>query len=367
VWATNLRCNFYYICTNRKPLFNNNNLNAKQLSLFIASITAVGFALVIGALTRNWAAALLTLIVSLTVIYLFVAYLIENFVYQKVKLIYKFISNTKASKREAFYNKNLLPQQTLEQANEDVMAWAAQHNATIESLEKNEIFRKEFLQNLSHELKTPIFAIQSYVETLLDGAMKNTELNEKFLSRTARNVDRLVALVNDLDVISKLEAGNVQLNKTNFKIQQVAQEVFENLALKAKEKNITYRISKDCEYPIEVNADKEKIEQVLTNFFDNAIKYGKQNGQIIGSFYKVDNEHVLVEISDDGNGIAAEHLARIFERFYRTDAARSRGQGGSGLGLAICKHIIEAHSKSIHVRSKLDVGSTFGFTLHPTN
>ena len=292
-----------------------------------------------------------------------VLYTLQTFIYRKIKLIYKFIYQTKASKKEEFYYKNLLPQKSIDEVREDVENWAGQRKAEIELLQQNEAFRKEFLQNLSHELKTPIFAIQGYVDTLINGAMDNAAVNKKFLQSTSRNIDRLVNLVDDLDAISKLESGEQQLQKDSFIIQELLKEVYETLSIKADEREIKCIIKKGCEQPLSVFADKEKIRQVFINLVDNAIKYGKQLGTIEASFYKVDGARILIEISDDGSGIAEEHLLRIFERFYRTDLARSRKVGGSGLGLSICKHIIEAHGQTIHVRSKIDVGSTFGFTL----
>ena len=292
-----------------------------------------------------------------------IVYTLQTFIYRKIKLIYKFIYQTKASKREEFYYKNILPQKSIDEVRQDVETWAGQRKEEIEVLQQNEAFRKEFLQNLSHELKTPIFAIQGYVDTLINGAMDNPDVNKKFLQSASRNVDRLVNLVDDLDAISKLESGEQLLIKDSFIVQDVLKEVYESLAFKADEKQIKCIIKKGCELPLTVFADKEKIRQVFINLVDNAIKYGKQNGTIEASFYKVDGARVLIEISDDGTGIAEEHVLRIFERFYRTDLARSRKVGGSGLGLSICKHIIEAHEQTIHVRSKIDVGSTFGFTL----
>ena len=304
---------------------------------------------------------------SLLVIFLgsygLILYTLQTFIYRKIKLIYKFIYQTKASKREEFYYKNILPQKSIDEVREDVETWADQRKAEIELLQQNETFRKEFLQNLSHELKTPIFAIQGYVDTLINGAMDNADVNKKFLQSTSRNIDRLVNLVDDLDAISKLESGEQHLQKDSFTIQELVKEVYETLSIKADKREIKCIIKKGCEQPLSVYADKEKVRQVFINLVDNAIKYGKQLGTIEASFYKVDGARILIEISDDGSGIAEEHLLRIFERFYRTDLARSRKVGGSGLGLAICKHIVEAHGQTIHVRSKIDVGSTFGFTL----
>ena len=288
---------------------------------------------------------------------------LEKFIYRKIKLIYKFIHQTKATKKEEVYFKYILPRKSIDEVREDVQKWGEKQNEEIELLKKNEAYRKEFLQNLAHEFKTPIFAIQGYVDTLLNGAMDDVAVRKKFLENAGKNVDRLVNLVNDLDEISKLERGEQLLYKQNFVIQDLIREVFESLSITTQEKGVKTAIKKGCESPIYVFADKEKIRMVLINLVENAGKYGKPSGSIMASIYKTDEKHVLIEISDDGIGIEEEHLMRIFERFYRTDAARSRDKGGSGLGLAICKHIIEAHGQSIHVRSTPDVGTSVGFTL----
>lgn len=311
----------------------------------------------------GWLPALAVFACLFAVGYAIIYFMVQRFVYRKIKLIYKLIYQTKASKKEEFYYKRLLPQKSVDEVREDVEDWAEHHSAEIEVLKRNEAYRKEFLLNLSHELKTPIFAIQGYVDTLLNGALEKPEVNKQFLTNALRNVDRLVNLVQDLDEISKLEMGEQVLYKQNFVIQDLFKEVFDSLSITAIPKQIKCFIKKGCEVPITVYADKEKIRQVLINLVDNAIKYGKQNGNIEASVYRIDGKRVLVEISDDGAGISEDHLPRIFERFYRTDLARSRKVGGSGLGLSICKHIIEAHGETMHVRSKVDVGSTFGFTL----
>ena len=339
------------------------NLSPQQLSALTAIVLAVPIAIGIFIFKPVWWIALISLVVIFIGCFAVISYTLQTFIYRKIKLIYKLIYQTKASKREEFYYKNILPQKGIDEVREDVEKWAEQRKEEIEQLQQNETYRKEFLQNLSHELKTPIFAIQGYVDTLLNGALENPDVNKKFLASTSRNIDRLVNLVDDLDEISKLESGEHQLYRENFVIQDLLKEVYESLAIKAEEKEIICIIKKGCEQPLTVFADKEKIRQVFINLIDNAIKYGKQNGIVESSFYKVDGKRVLIEISDDGAGIAEEHLNRRFERFYRTDLARSRKVGGSGLGLAICKHIIEAHGQVIHVRSKIDVGTTFGFTL----
>jgi two-component system, OmpR family, phosphate regulon sensor histidine kinase PhoR len=344
-------------------MFSAKNLTLQQLSASSASVIALPISAGIYFYTLSWWIALLSLIVIFTGAYGIVFFMLQQFVNRKIKLIYKLIYQTKASKREEFYYKNILPQKSIDEVREDVEEWAKQKKTEIEVLQQNEAYRKEFLQNLSHELKTPIFAIQGYVHTLLGGALNNPEVNKKFLSSTSRNIDRLVNLVDDLDEISRLESGEQLLYKQNFVIQELIKDVFESLTIKADERQLKMVIKKGCELPLTVHADKEKIRQVLINLIDNAIKYGKQNGTIEASAYRIEGKKILFEISDDGIGISEDHIVRIFERFYRTDAARSRKVGGSGLGLSICKHIIEAHGQTIHVRSTVDVGTTFGFTL----
>ena len=344
-------------------MFSQKNLSPQQLSATTAFIISLPFVIGSYFLQPAWWIPLVCFGVIFSASYELILFMVQSFVYRKIKLIYKLIYQTKASKREDFYYKNILPQKSIDEVRKDVENWAHQRKAEIEVLQQNEAYRKEFLQNLSHELKTPIFAIQGYVDTLLNGALDNPEVNKKFLASTGRNIERLVNLVDDLDEISKLEGGELLLDKTNFVIQDLVKEVFESLSIKAEDKQIKMGIKKGCEVALSVFADKEKIRQVLTNLIDNSNKYGKTNGVIEASVYKIDGKKILIEISDDGSGIAEEHLGRIFERFYRTDLARSRKVGGSGLGLAICKHIIEAHQQTIHVRSTIDVGTTFGFTL----
>ncbi len=339
------------------------NFSPKQLSLFTAIV--LGIPVMVGAwlLRPEWELVLISFVIFVAGSYALILAVLQRFIYRKIKLIYKFIYKTKASKKEETYYKFILPQKGIDEVREDVEKWALQRQGEIETLRTNEKYRKEFLQNLAHEIKTPIFAIQSYLETLVDGAHEHPEILKKFLNKANRNVARLVNLTNDLDEISKLESGEIPLQKENFAIQELVKEVYELVHPKAAEKGIKCTFKKGTEFPGSVFADKEKIRQVLINLVDNAVKYGHDNGTIIASMYATDGKRVLIEISDDGAGIAEEHLSRIFERFYRTDMARSRKVGGSGLGLAICKHIIEAHGQTIHVRSKPDVGTTIGFTL----
>jgi two-component system phosphate regulon sensor histidine kinase PhoR len=339
------------------------NVSPRQLSFFTALILAVPISLLIFFVERSWLWAGTSFLVILGGSYLLISIVLERFIYRKIKLIYKFIYQTKATKKEETYYKYLLPQKSIDEVREEVEAWAEENKQEIELLRQNEQFRKEFLQNLSHEFKTPVFAIQSYVDTLLQGALEKPEVNKRFLEKTAKNVDRLTNLINDLDEISRLERGELVLYKQNFVIQDLVKEVFESLSMKAEARQIKYSIKKGCESPLIVHADKEKIQQVLLNLLENSIKYGKTDGNIVASMYKTDGKHILIELSDDGIGINEKYLSRIFERFYRTEEGRMIDVTGSGLGLSICKHIIEAHGQTIHVRSTEHVGTTIGFTL----
>jgi two-component system phosphate regulon sensor histidine kinase PhoR len=341
------------------------NLSSRQLAGFTALALSLPISLGIYVLEGSWRISLISFVLIFLGSYGLIFSIIQNFIYRKIKLIYKFINQTKASKREEMYYKLILPQKSIDEVHDDVEAWANQRSHEIELLQKNETYRKEFLQNLSHEFKTPVFAIQGYVDTLLQGALENPQVNKRFLEKAAKNVERLVNLIEDLDEISRLERGELKLNETNFIIQDLVKEVFESLSLKAENQNILFTIKKGCEQPIMVHADKEKIRQVLINLVDNSIKYGKYGGSTVASMYRTDDGRVLVEITDDGMGIPEKHLARVFERFFRTTEGRSRDTVGSGLGLSICKHIIEAHGHNIHVRSKENVGTTIGFTLDP--
>ncbi|TCZ74748.1 ATP-binding protein [Flaviaesturariibacter aridisoli] len=345
-------------------MFKEKNLSPRQLALFTAIVLSVpigiGFFAYGG---HSWKEAVTSFVLILGGSYALISYIFQRFIYRKLKLIYKFIYQTKASKKQETYYKYILPQKSIDEVREDVEAWGEQKRREIELLKRNETFRKEFLQNLSHEFKTPVFAIQGYIETLLGGAMEERELSERFLQKAQKNVERLSHLIQDLDEISRLERGELKLHRRNFVIQDLVREVYESLSLLAEPPQIGLYIKKGCEAPLTVWADEEKIRQVLTNLVENAIKYGRQQGSITASIYNTDGRNILVEISDDGMGIPQDALARVFERFYRTPGGRGRDVTGSGLGLSICKHIIEAHGHTIHVRSTENVGTTIGFTL----
>jgi two-component system phosphate regulon sensor histidine kinase PhoR len=245
---------------------------------------------------------------------------------------------------------------------QEVKDWAREKKTEIEQLRSQEKFRREFLSNISHEFKTPLFAIQGYIEAIIDDELEDKEMGLKFLQKADRNVGRLSYLIKDLDEISKLESGEIPINYSKFKINDLIKEVFEQLELKAKQHNIKLIFKQKYDDPIMVTADRDKICQVLINLIDNSFKYGKQGGSTSVSLFEL-HDQVLVEVTDDGEGINEKHLPRLFERFYRIDSHRSRQIGGSGLGLAIVKHIIEAHQQTISVRSTEGLGSTFGFTL----
>ena len=343
------------------------NLSPQLLSFITALIISTVNALMSLVFRPEWYIPLIVFGVTFIIIYYLYHYTLQRFIYRKIKLIYKFIYQTKATKKEEFFYETILPQKSIDEVSVDVARWANQKKDEIDMLRANEQFRKEFLMNLAHELRTPIVSVQGYVDTLLGGALEDPNVNKKFLGNAAKSVERLARLVDDLDEISKLESGRIPIVQETFVMQELVKEVYEEMQLRAAEKNVQLEIKKGTERPISVNADKTKIRQVLVNLIENAIKYGPENATITTGVYEIDGKHVFTEVSDEGPGIAEEHLPRIFERFYRADRSRSRAIGGTGLGLAIVKHIIEAHGQTVNVRSKVGVGSSFGFTLEKGN
>ncbi len=338
----------------------------RNVALLNAAVTSFVFVLVYGILVYSGtpfrpALFFLSLMLFFSITYLSVYYSINRFIYNRLKVIYKTIGKWHEVKRERKKGKN--PDDILSMVNQVVLEWHDVQQQKIDELQKMADYRREFLGNVSHELKTPIFNIQGYILTLLDGGLKDEKINKKFLEKSAKSVDRMIAIVQDLEEISKFESGVMNLNETVFNINELCREIRDFLEIKA-EKNQTSIVIKQPENSrILVKADKTRIRQVLINLVDNAINYGPAaNGKIIISFYDF-HDNVLIEVSDNGIGISEENLPRIFERFYRVDKSRSREKGGTGLGLAIVKHIIEAHRQSITVRSKPGKGTTFSFTL----
>lgn len=293
--------------------------------------------------------------------YIIFTYLLEVFIYRKIKLIYKTISQFKDSKKKTL-DQIALKKDIIGNVSKEVEEWDKNRSEEIAELKKLELFRQEFLGNVSHELKTPIFNIQGYIHTLLDGGLEDDQVNVHYLQRAAKSAERLCLIVDDLEEISKLETGELILENRIFDLHDLVNEVFESQELQARERNITLGFKERSLRPAFVLADKERIRQVFVNLIVNSIKYGKPGGSTLVGFYDMD-ESILTEITDTGIGIDPEHLPRLFERFYRVDKSRSRDQGGTGLGLSIVKHILEAHKQTINVRSSAGIGTTFSFTL----
>lgn len=250
----------------------------------------------------------------------------------------------------------------MESLSREVQKFADEKRQEVDVLNEREHYRREFLGNISHELKTPLFTVQGYILTLLDGAIKDKEVRTKYLERAGKGVERLIYITKDLELIAGLESEELKLNYTHFDIVNLVQNVFDLLEMKAKKRNIRLQFDRDFEFPVWVKADQERIEQVLINLLVNTIKYGKQDGWAMVSIL-IDEKKVKIAVRDNGEGIKPEHLPRIFERFYRVDQSRSREQGGSGLGLSIVKHIMEAHHETVVAQSVFGEGSTFIFTL----
>ncbi|TWO33734.1 sensor histidine kinase [Seonamhaeicola sediminis] len=290
--------------------------------------------------------------------FLIIQFRVEKFIYKRVKKIYDDLTLLEsASLTKGAITTDM---RTLTQ---EIDKYARDKKIEIETLRVREQYRKEFFGNVSHELKTPLFTVQGYIETLLDGAIDNKAVREKYLQRASKGIERLGYIVKDLDMITKLEVGDLSLNIETFNIIELVENVFDMFEMKANKKKITLTFDTDYEKPIMVNADKERIQQVLTNLVVNSIKYGRIKGTTEVSIENLIKNKVIVRVTDNGEGIEKEHLPRLFERFYRVDKSGSRKEGGSGLGLSIVKHIIEAHNEKIYVESEYGVGSEFSFTL----
>jgi len=293
-------------------------------------------------------------------IYIAVYFLLNAFILEKINPIYKTIHSI--TQPEKNVQNELEDNDLIKEVDQQVVRWANTKSREIAKLKELEAYRKEFLGNVSHELKTPIFNIQGYILTLLDGGLEDASINRKYLERTEKSINRLISIVADLETISKLESKVLKLDLEKVNIIQLAEEVYEAQEMRAKKRDLKLTFDRAYEKPIWVDADKKKIYQALSNLVSNSISYGKQGGRTTISFTDMD-ENILVEVKDDGIGISKEDLPRIFERFYRIDKSRSRDQGGTGLGLAIVKHIIEAHNQIISVMSSVNEGTSFVFAL----
>ena len=306
----------------------------------------------------------LALFISATLIfgiaYLIFLYTLEKFIYSKIRLIYKSIHSVKISKRDQTFQQS--SPNIIENVQHEVENWEFEKQREIEQFRQLERYRRDFIGNVSHELKTPLFNIQGYVSTLLDGGLEDPAVNREYLKRTEKSIERLVKILEDLDEISQLESGQLKLKVTRFDLVSLTREVTELLEMKAHKHEIMI-VMNDPGKPVLVEGDKDKIRQVLTNIIDNSIRYGNhENGKTKITFFDMD-ENILTEITDNGIGIETADLSRVFERFYRTGRGRAATKKGKGLGLAIVKHIVEAHQQTINVRSTIGVGTTFGFTL----
>ncbi len=287
-----------------------------------------------------------------------IQYRVERFIYRRVKKIYDDVSLLDSSTLRSQPITTDMATLTRE-----VKKFATDKKLEIETLKVREEYRREFLGNVSHELKTPLFTVQGYLLTLLDGAIDDKAIRKKYLQRAEKGVERLIYIVKDLDMITKLEAGELHLEYSKFNIVELVQSVFDLLEMKADKKNIILMFGMKYTKPIMVYADKEKIQQVITNLIVNAIKYGKEEGTVEVNIEDLVSNKIIIRVTDNGEGIQKKNIPRLFERFYRVDKSGSREEGGSGLGLAIVKHIIEAHNEKIYVESEYGVGSEFSFTL----
>lgn len=339
-----------------------NQLSTRQVALIAALVVAVLGGLLagvsidlVGTQVAPWWPFLCALLI-LGIGYAAFSVSIERFVHSRIKTLYRTVHDLRRGKAAP------LPKgaDELTRVNVEVAEWASERRSEIKELEEREKFRREFIGNLAHELKTPIFNIQGYILTLLEGGLEDAKVNRDFLERASNGVDRLMKIVEDLDMITKLESGVMDLRLTRLDLHGLVKEVTEALEMHAQEKQV--RVVNEVELGTVVMADRNRMIQVVTNLLNNAINYGRPGGKCAVSSYAL-GDQVVVEVSDDGIGISGEHLPRLFERFYRVGKSRARNEGGSGLGLAIVKHIIDAHGQTIAVKSEEGKGTTFVLTL----
>ncbi len=335
-----------------------------QYSALVTSLFVLVFHIVLVLLNlikADWYILVLPPVIVYLVAYFVFLYYLKRYIYRKIKLIYKTIHQTKVgtSIKQELMNSN---ENVIEKVETEVTSWMKQKEDDEKKYKKWAEYRRKYIGDVSHELKTPIFNIQGFLHSLIDGALYDENVNLSFLKKAAKNADRLQTIVEDLTMISDYESDTLVLEMLEFNIKDLVVEVYEELEQKAQKRNIQLNFKNGAETGFQVIADYESIRQVLLNIIHNSIKYGKENGETLVSFYEM-GSNVLIEIADNGIGIPEKAIPRVFDRFYRVDKGRSRKHGGSGLGLAIVKHIIEKHGQTINVRSKNGVGSTIGFTL----
>jgi two-component system phosphate regulon sensor histidine kinase PhoR len=339
-------------------------LTTLQVAVFSALVVAIVAGLIavlaerfVGHAAETWH-FLLVVVVMFGAAYAAFRFAIERFVHNRIKILYRTVHDLKRSKEPM--NAEVIKGDGLSRVNAEVAEWGSERRSEIKELREREQFRREFIGNLAHELKTPIFNIQGYVLTLLEGGLEDARVNRDFLERANNGVDRLMKIVEDLDLITKLESGVMELHAAPMDLRNAVDDTMASIELRAKEKGM--QMFNEVEEGVTVVADRDRLGQVFMNLLSNAISYGKQGGSCTVTSYPLGNQ-VVVEVADDGIGISAEHLPRLFERFYRVGKSRARNEGGSGLGLAIVKHIMDAHGQSITVASVEGKGTTFTFTL----
>ncbi|MEM0991739.1 MAG: ATP-binding protein [Bacteroidota bacterium] len=358
--GTNLSFNLFQIQKNYTP---------RQIALFsafwITAIIVLTFLPLLFIEPVRWEYRILFYVLS-SIVFFILTYTIflaalKKYIYRRIKLIYKTIHQRKLMAKE---KRDIVDADSniFQDVEKEVEEWAHRQEVELQKYKEWAEYRRRFVGDISHELKTPIFLIQSYLETLLDGAWQEPERLLRYLRKAAKSTDRLNTIVQDLEAIARLESGDLMLDMRTFDIRKLTDDIFEELEIKAQKHGISLQLKEGAAKSFSVNADEDLIRQVITNLLNNSLKYGKENGRTKVSFYDMD-QHILIEIADNGIGIPSEHLPHVFDRFYRVDKSRSRQRGGSGLGLSIVKHIIEAHNQTINVRSTKNLGSTFGFTL----
>ena len=335
---------------------------ALKISFLLAVLTTVFFAFITCQLPIEihiWTSVGVFVFIFL-ISFLLLHFSLKRFILERINLVYRSIGNSRTETKE----ENIIDMQkdVFSAVKQEVEVWAKSQRDQIKLLKTQEVYRKEYIGNLAHELKTPVFSIQGYLYTLLEGGLEDQNINRTYLERAAKVVDRMIDLIEDLDDINKLESGRMQLKLKKFDIVDLAKEVLKSVEIEASEMKMELRFDKSYEKPLYVEADKARINQVLINLITNAIKYGRNGGYIELRFNSM-GENILIEVVDDGIGIAEKHLSRLFERFYRIEESRARDRGGSGLGLSIVKHILDAHEQTINVKSTIGIGSTFSFTL----
>ena len=330
--------------------------------------SAIYITLIAGAFAAIWyffilkkisfSAILISIVVLFIISFFIIQYRAEHFIYRRLKKIYEDVSilDVNDLKKDSVTT-------DIEQLSNKMQTYAEGKELEIKSLTERDSFRRDFLGNVAHELKTPLFTVQGYILTLLEGGMDDKNIRLKYLERANKGVERLVAVTKDLDMIAKLETDGLKIDKEVFNILEIIQNVFDLVEMKAKKRNIILKFDRIYEFPIFVIGDIEKTEQVLINLVVNSIKYGKPGGTTIVTADDYDHNKFVIRVIDNGEGIKQQHFPRLFERFYRVDQSRSREQGGSGLGLSIVKHIVEAHQQNVLLKSTFGKGSEFSFTM----